>query len=271
MFNIGDFARHGRVSVRMLRHYDAIGLLQPAEVDPFSGYRRYDGAQLARLNRLVALKDLGFTLDQVGVLLDDAVTGEQLRGMLALRLAELEESVAADQARLRQVEARLRAIESESTMSDTNVLIKSVPSADYVELRATAASFSPDDIGPVVQPLCAELGELLAHAEATPDPDGRLTCWYDQQPDGSVAVHAGVPVIATGADTNGLTVTTLPGAEVAVLTHRGPMDQVMASWQGLLTWVENAGRRTGGPSREVYLETSSDPKTWVTELQEPIG
>jgi MerR family regulatory protein len=59
-FSIGEFARHGRVSVRMLRHYDAIGLLRPACVDPVTGYRSYEVSQLAELNRLIALKDLGF-------------------------------------------------------------------------------------------------------------------------------------------------------------------------------------------------------------------
>ena len=89
MFVIGEFAQHGRVSVRMLRHYDAIGLLRPAHVDPVTGYRFYQAAQLADLNRIVALKDLGFTLEQVRVLLDEDVSVEQVRGMLALRRADL--------------------------------------------------------------------------------------------------------------------------------------------------------------------------------------
>lgn len=71
MFTIGDFARFGRVSVRMLRHYDEIGLLPPATVDPSTGYRSYVADQLARLNRIVALKDLGFTLQQVAEIVDD--------------------------------------------------------------------------------------------------------------------------------------------------------------------------------------------------------
>lgn len=271
MFTIGDFAKRGRVSVRMLRHYDAIGLLIPADVDPYSSYRRYDAEQLARLNRLVALKDLGFTLDQVRVLLEDAVSGEQLRGMLALRRAELEASVAADQARLRQVEARLRAIESENAMSDSDVVIKQVPEKRYVELSATAASFSPEDIGHVVQPLCAELGERLAGAQVTTDEGGHLTCWYDQQSDGSILVHAGVPVTAAGSVLNDLREATLPATEVAALVHNGAMDQVTSTWQRLLSWVDTTGRRADGPSREVYLTISDDPQTWVTELQEPLG
>ncbi len=74
MLSIGHFARHGRVSVRMLRHYDALGLLQPAYVDQVSGYRSYEAKQLSRLNRIVALKGLGFTLQQVQSILDDKVS-----------------------------------------------------------------------------------------------------------------------------------------------------------------------------------------------------
>ena len=71
MFTIGDFARHGRVSVRMLRNDDATGLLRPARVDPASGYRFYEAVQLARLNRIIALKNLGFSLGQVHAMLDE--------------------------------------------------------------------------------------------------------------------------------------------------------------------------------------------------------
>src|SRR3954453_7817166 len=104
MFSIGDFAGLGRVSVRMLRHYDALGLLRPAYVDPHSGYRFYTAAQLRVLNRVIALKDLGFSLHQVQSMIEDkpsnhpaqpptsglkAITIGELRGMLRLRRAEL--------------------------------------------------------------------------------------------------------------------------------------------------------------------------------------
>nr|BFE75628.1 hypothetical protein GCM10020092_089290 [Actinoplanes digitatis] len=95
MFGIGDFAALGRVSVRMLRHYDAIGLIRPARVDEFSGYRYYTAAQLPLLNRVIALKDLGFTLQQVQVLIDEKVDPGELRGMLRLRRAQLAEEMAA--------------------------------------------------------------------------------------------------------------------------------------------------------------------------------
>ncbi|MYT19280.1 MerR family transcriptional regulator, partial [Streptomyces sp. SID7760] len=150
MFTIGDFAKHGRVSVRMLRHYDAIGLLRPARVDPATGYRHYEAGQLARLNRVIALKELGFTLDQVGSILDERLGAEELRGMLRLRRAELESAMAAAAARLNQVETRLLTIESEGSMSTVDIVVKSLPPVRLVELTGVAAGYEPQDIGPVI-------------------------------------------------------------------------------------------------------------------------
>ena len=271
MFAIGEFARHGRVSVRMLRHYDAIGLLRPAQVDPATGHRAYQAAQLAELNRIVALKDLGFTLEQVRVMLDEEVSVEQVRGMLALRRADLEAAVAANAQRLAQVEARLRAIELDGGLPAHEVVVKRLPAARMAELSTTVDSFHPDDIGPVVHPLCAELGRRLAAAEVTPV--GRLTCYYDNAlgGDGAVAVHAAVPIATEhGTDLNGLSVTDLPPADHATLLHRGAMDAVLPAWQALARWVDAHGHPSTGPARELYLECPDDPTQWVTELQAPL-
>jgi DNA-binding transcriptional MerR regulator len=81
MFSIGEFARLGGVSVRTLRHYDEIGLLGPATVDPDTGYRGYSARQLGQLNRIIALKELGLSLSQARRLLA-GITLEELQGML---------------------------------------------------------------------------------------------------------------------------------------------------------------------------------------------
>src|ERR1700736_5736778 len=124
MLTIGEFARLGQISPRMLRHYDEIGLLRPDDVNPATGYRSYRVAQLDRLHRLLALRDLGFGLDQTGLLLHEDLPLEQLRGMLRLRQVTIEETVAEEQARLRRVAAHLRALEGSSVMSSLNVAVK---------------------------------------------------------------------------------------------------------------------------------------------------
>ncbi|NEC24871.1 MerR family transcriptional regulator [Streptomyces parvus] len=273
MFTIGDFARYGRVSPRMLRHYDAIGLLRPDRTDPATGYRLYGAAQLARLNRIIALKDLGFTLQQVGAVLDEQVGPEELRGMLRLRRAELAEAAAAATARLARVEARLRSIESEGHMPADDVVIKTVPAVRVAELTGTAASYQPEDIGPVIGPLYERLFPLLEGAGVRPTGPG--VARYEDEPGGGggIVVHAGVtvsaPVGAVG-DT-GVRVVELPPFEAATIVHRGAMDDVLPAANALARWLEANGYRSTGYAREVNLECPPDREQWVTELQEPVA
>lgn len=303
MFTIGDFAQYGRVSARMLRHYDAIGLLRPARTDPVSGYRFYEAAQLARLNRIIALKDLGFSLQQVGAILAEEVSVPELRGMLRLRQAELAAARTAADARLAQVEARLRTIESEGRMSADDVVVKRTGTVLLAELRGTAASYGPEDIGPVITPLYAELCRLLETAGVTPAGPG--LAYYEDVPepnggsgrpaggsDGTdaVVVHAGMVITeealakagATAGDTSGrpgtpaatglgFDIVTLPGLDnAATVVHRGPMSRILPTAQNLAHWIDDNGYRSAGYARELYLECPPDQEKWVTEIQEPV-
>lgn len=270
MFTIGDFARHGRVSVRMLRHYDATGLLRPAHVDPVNGYRHYTAGQLARLNRIVALKDLGFTLRQVRDIVDEKLGAEELRGMLRLRRAELEAAVAETRARLVQVEARLRAIESEGHMPTNDVVLTAVPTLRVAELTATAASFGPEHIGPVIGPLYDELFRRLEAAGVTPTGPG--VAYYEDAPEGGgrITVHAAVQVSAPLQDGD-FRILDLPALEqAATIVHRGSMDTVLSTAQTLAHWTDAHGYRPTGYPREINLECPEDRDAWVTELQAPV-
>ncbi len=270
MFNIGDFARHGRVSVRMLRHYDAIGLLRPASVDQATGYRSYEARQLLRLNRIVALKDLGFTLQQVQSILDDKVSVEELRGMLRLRQADLQSQIATDTARLAQVETRLQIIEREGAMPTQDVQIKRIPAVRVAELTGTAASFEPESIGPVIQPLYEELCRRLDRTGLTPT--GPAIAYYQDSSDGDgVLVHAAMPVDADPGDDHDFSIVDLPEIErAATILHRGSMDNVMPTIQTLARWIDANGHRSAGYNRELYIESGQERDAWVTELQEPI-
>ncbi|MFJ8858494.1 MerR family transcriptional regulator [Streptomyces sp. NPDC102451] len=273
MFTIGDFARYGRVSARMLRHYDAIGLLRPDRTDPATGYRYYGAGQLARLNRIIALKDLGFTLQQVRAVVDEQVGTDELRGMLRLRRAELEAAMTAAAARLTRVEARLRSIESEGRMPENDVIVKVIPAVRVAELAATAASYRPQDITPVIGPLYDRLFPLLAAAGISPSGPGIAR--YEDAPagDGAVTVHAGVTVecpVGPLGD-SGVTVVELPAFEAAAIVHRGSMEHVLATEQTLAHWIDDHGRRPAGYAREVSLECPEDWEEWVTELQLPLA
>lgn len=271
MFSIGEFARHGRISVRMLRHYDAIRLLQPAHVDPVSGYRFYEARQLSDLNRIIALKDLGFTLQNVRAILDEQVSAAELRGMLRLRRAEIHAQIEAETARLARVEARLLSIEDEDRAPADGVVIKHLAPVRVAELTGVAHGYQPEHITPVIQVLYRDLFARVCGAGV--DVTGPAIAYYADsraQP-GAVVVHAAVQVAAEPGDKDGYSVLDLPAIErAATIIHHGTMDNVLPTGQALARWIDASGHRSVGCARELTIEWSPDPEQWVTELQQPI-
>lgn len=273
MFSIGDFAGLGRVSVRMLRHYDAIGLLRPARVDPATGYRFYTADQLATLNRVIALKDLGFTLQQVQLMITEKLDATELRGMLRLRRAQLAEQVAADTTRLVRVEARLRMIETEGHMNTGDVILKTIPPIRVAELSAPAASYDGEDITTALSPLYPQLIDRMEAARMTFA--GPPMAYYLPAPTGpgdeSITVHAAFAFAGDPPTEPGFDIVDLPAvAHAATLLHHGPMSDADRTMQVLARWIDDNGYRPvdRGYAREVYLECPMDDLTkWVTELQ----
>jgi DNA-binding transcriptional MerR regulator/predicted transcriptional regulator YdeE len=277
MFSIGDFAGLGRVSVRMLRHYDAIGLLRPAHTDPSSGYRYYTAVQLRVLNRVVALKDLGFTLQQVQTMIDDKVDVGELRGMLRLRRAQLAAQVADDTARMARVDARLRMIETEGHMNTGDVVLKTVPAMRVVELSAPAPSYTGPEISEALSPLYPQLMERMEAAGVKMT--GSPIAYYLPAPTGpgdeSITVHAAFPVPADTPEQAGFEVRDLPAIEHAVtMMHYGSMAEAFRTAQLMGQWIDDNGYRTAGAElgREVYLDCPpGDLDRWVTEMQVSVA
>jgi DNA-binding transcriptional MerR regulator len=143
MFRIGDFSRVARVSGRLLRFYDEIGLLAPAHIDQQTGYRYYSIDQLAQLNRITVLKELGFSLEQVSdILRSPALDAAELRRMLQLRRNDAERTVAQEAQRLRNIETRIAQIETEGALSVDDVIERPEPARRLLSLRRTVASFA---------------------------------------------------------------------------------------------------------------------------------
>jgi DNA-binding transcriptional MerR regulator len=267
MFSIGEFARHGRVSVRMLRHYDAIGLIRPACVDVATGYRFYEASQLDELNRVIALKELGFTLQQVQAILEEKVSAAELRGMLKLRRAEIRATIDAETTRLARVEARLMTIEDGARVPADGVVIKRLAPVRVAELTGVAASYEPEAITPVIQPLYHDLWCRLASADIPAA--GHAVAYYEDTPQGGILVHAAVPVAA--ASLQGVSIVDLAEVDsAAAIIHHGSMDDVLPTGQALARWIDANGYRSAAYAREVTLNWCPDPEQWVTELQLPI-
>lgn len=260
--NIGEFARLGGVSTRMLRHYDALGLLVPAHVDPFTARRSYDAGQLPVLNQLLALKGLGFSLDEVGKLLLEGITPAELQGMLRLREAELERQVRHDRHTLDRVRARLRLTEQETQM---NVELKHVEAVTIAALSAPAADASRESTGAVVQALFDQVITRMEAASAD-----RTTPIARYQPiAGQPTVQVTAGYVVPAGSVPDLEPHTLPTTEVASLLHHGPMSTISTTYQALTHWAATSNRTPTSPTwREHYLEAPDNAQsTWLVEVQ----
>ncbi len=273
MFKIGDFSKLSQVSVKALRYYDELGLLKPVEVDRFTGYRYYSANQLPRLNRILALKDLGLSLEQIAQLLDDELPAAQLRGMLRLKQAEVQARVEEEQARLARVQARLRQIEQEGKMPTYEIIVKAVPAQRVASVRDIIPTFGQQ------QPLWVELESYLGEHGIHPA-GACLTIYHDPEyRDHDVDAEACEPVDSSVRGGNGrIKIYDLPAVEqMASLVHHGSFETLNQAYSAFMTWVQTNGYRIVGPNREIYLQTVNtmeeirqDDPSYVTEIQVPI-
>ena len=264
MLSIGAFAQIGQVTHRMLRHWDTAGLLVPAHVDEYSGYRSYDPSQLERLHRVVALRQLGFGLDDISLVLEQGIDAERIGALLRIRRAEVEQEHRIAAARLVDVERRLHLIEREHHMSQIEIVEKSLPAVRLAALRVSVAE--QPQVASVVGPTFDAV--RAAFADDT-SPLGLPIAQYDMTERGLDMV---IGYEFAGAPGEGYEVIELPAVELATSgVHLGVMATIDLSWQGIFAETMARGFAPAGPCREVYLrDESPDQADWVTELQLPV-
>lgn len=279
MFRIGEFSKLSRVSVRMLRHYDQLGLLKPSHTNSFTGYRYYSADQLPRLNRILALRDLGFSLERIGSMLDEDLPSEQLLGMLKLRQAEIEQQMQIEQMRLARLEARIRQMDEKGSGQMVDVVLREIESQLVLSWREVV----PDDDR--IQYMFEEAETYIARFQARAD-QAPLTIYHDQEyREKDIDAEIVIPLKFAIAGTEEVRVLNLPEIKTAAcVVHTGDYATIYQAYNALLEWIESNGYRMTGPIREVYLRYTADglgfdlPPTYlardanafVTELQLPV-
>lgn len=273
MFLIGQFSQMARVSRRQLRHYDELGLLRPERIDPVTGYRSYTAAQLPRLNRILALKELGFALDQIGPLLDGDVDTAELRGMLELRRAEVAHNLAEEQARLAAIESRID--ELDSPRSPDDVVVKTIAAERFLHrpVVCPTASHAPALVATLLEDIAAAvpasaIGPVVAVARSDEFADA------DVELDLGVILRRPVDVDALPRDDDRkFSIDTLPAIErSATVVRTGDISQAHRAYAAVARWAEATGHHLAGPIREVVIQLSEParPEATALELQVPV-
>jgi DNA-binding transcriptional MerR regulator len=274
MFRIGEFSRIARVSARLLHYYDEIGLLRPGVVDATTGYRYYSSSQLQRLNRILVLKDLGLSLEQIGSVIDKEASASELRAMLEVRRADAERALADEAARLRQIESRIAQIEAGADRDLDDVLIRTEPARRIVSMRETVGSFVEARmlIGELAREVPRALsrdvvGSLIgiAHSpEFEPDEiDVEIGFVLNGEP----------PTMLPPIGKRTLAVRELPAVEhMAACVRVGLPEHAHLITGRIGRFVEKQGFRLAGPSREVFLRPPrlERMEESVVEMQFPV-
>ena len=267
MLKIGDFSKLSRCSVRMLRHYDEIGLLEPAEIDRFTGYRYYSEAQLTVIGQIISLRGMGFSLAAIGEMLklDDP---ERLDSFYAIRQAELRALASDTEEKLRLLDTARKRLRKEETMN-YDVTIKTLPERYAATVRMTIPRYQ--DEGMVWQVLCRETDSM--HLLPT-DPCYCCVVFLDgEYKEKDVTVEAQKTVKGPYPDTEHVRFRTLPPVTYAGCTFKGGYEQINDVTAALTAWIEANGYEYAGPMFDIYHVSpheTSDPSEFVTEVCYPV-
>jgi DNA-binding transcriptional MerR regulator len=280
MFKIGEFSRLSRVSVRMLRYYDQLGLLKPSQTDSSTNYRYYSADQLPRLNRILALRDLGFSLEQIKEMLEEELSSEQLLGMLKLKRAEIEQQMQVQQGQMTRLEARIRQMNETTDSKSYEVILRDIGP----QLVATYREIAADDDR--IQSMFNEVETCVARFDQARADKPPFAIYYDAEyRERDIDAEVAIPLKFPIPGTDDIHVRELPGvSNVACVVHSGSYVTLYQAYNALLSWIEANHYRMAGPIREVYLRYGADglgfdlPPTYlgqdsnqyVTELQLPV-
>lgn len=254
MYKIGDFSQIAQVSVRMLRHYDKLDLLKPEHVDNWTGYRYYTLPQLSHLHRILALRDLGLTLEQIGDVLEHAQADALLYEMLQTKQQTIVEQLAAEQAKLERVAARLKQIEQVEEPIAFDVVLKSLPAQQIAALRETVPHLS--QMGDVRDRLFRTLYRLLKTAEIPPGNEiviYHLQAYSEENIDMSLAVEVAQTTATLTPDSPLQFYTLAPAPQAASIIFNGGMWQIQEVVVNLYRWLGMNGYASAGDYREHHL------------------
>jgi DNA-binding transcriptional MerR regulator/effector-binding domain-containing protein len=274
MFRIGEFAQIAQVSGRQLRFYDELGLLRPAHTDPETGYRYYSIRQLPRLNCILALKELGLSLDQIGPLLENEISPAELRAMLTMKRAQVAQSLREDEARLRHIESRIEQIDLHGAIKDYDIVVKSVGATPYLSMRSLCDGMDAALrlVGAVAEDgsrhIRAGLRDKLIVVARTDFQDDKL----DLDIGFSLTRPTNASIRIAGDHL--LRASTLPAVDtMATIVRSGPGYKAHAAFGAIGGWMETNGYEVAGPCREVFLEPITGPPALddaLVEIQFPV-
>ncbi|AWW27452.1 MerR family transcriptional regulator [Acetobacterium carbinolicum] len=263
-YKIGLFSKMNRVTIKALRHYDEIGLLKPAAIEKFTGYRYYTSEQLPLLHQILALREMGFTLDEI----KKVQGGTPEKDLLTQKRLELLKRIAQDTLRLSQVESYL--VKNDGESAGYHVILKELPQVIVASLRTTIPNY--DALFSVVPPMGAEMERLGCVCAV---PEYCFNIYHDgEYRETDVDVEICEAVTAVKEDSEMLKFKVIDRVKnAACVLHKGPYEGFPNAYNAILKWLERNGYEIIDHPRESYIDgawNKDSAADWLTEIQFPV-
>lgn len=263
MLRIGEFARRAGVTVKTLRHYARLGLLRPAWVDRFSGYRFYTSDQLPRLERIRQMQELGFSLEQIKSMLDHESNAALFCELLTRKRLEVIQRLRLEENRLARVESHLAEAQKQTPawgdsvkekMMDVKLLTK--PAMVVVGMRYQGKNAN-NEIAQLWSQFNARAHEIK---HILPDAALGVCIMAEGLPEGEFEYIAGYAVRQIDQLPEGMVVRIVPAYTYAVFAHRGGFEGLGKTYHDIYqVWLPEAGLKPiGRLDMEVYDEDFKD-------------
>ncbi|MDR1533133.1 MAG: MerR family transcriptional regulator [Clostridiales bacterium] len=267
MFKIGVFSKLVRVSARMLRHYEKCGLLYPADIDPITGYRFYSIIQIPLLNKIIKLRDMGFSISEIGDILPNFENVKVFEKALQKKVDETRAAIASEQARLeRLMEMRVQIQKGDDNMV-YDVELKTLPDVKVISLKEVIDDYSNEES------LWEKLYQFIAENDIPISADEGAYSVYldDEYKENDVEIEISLPVKELGESFNGFVFKRLGVVPLAAtIKFSGSYENYGYAMEKLGAWIEENGYKIIGNIRGVALHdlrSTTDPNEYLTELQ----
>lgn len=269
MFKIGDFSKLSKVSIRMLRHYDDIGLLNPEHIDETTGYRYYSAHQLSIANRIHSLKDMGFSLSSIKNILKEYNDKESLSKYLSVHYSQLKEELEITQQKLLKIETTIERLGRDDIMKNYDVTIKEFASKYMMTLRKVIPNY--EDEGILWKQLYSEVRGINVQNES---PNYSKAVYYDiGYKESDVDVEIQVAVSGKYNDTENIKFKTVEKVTATTTIIRGNFNQLTDACQAIGNWISDNNYEVSGPMFIIYHvgpSVDSNPDNWITEVCFPV-
>lgn len=260
IYKIGLFAQMNKVTIKTLRHYDDIGLLKPARIDENNGYRYYTSAQLPTLHQIIALRQMGMTLDEIA----KVQKGMSVENLLMRKRAELMRVIAEETMKLSQVEYYLS---NKEKNSDYHVILKKIPEVIVASKRIRISNYE------ALNEEAPKMGHEMEVAGCVcAIPEYCFNLYHDEEYRGeNIDVEICEAVTEMKKDTKTLKFKKMPHVETAAcVLHKGSYENLPKAYSALIQWMEeNEFVAIEGP-RESYIDgiwNKDSKEEWLTEIQ----